>query len=114
MNRLLEFIGVTLKLSMYEAITIENETKANINKGIMNGDFILILLSIWYKIYKATIGIIDKWITLDNPNKIYFGNPLKYMKEIISIVNEIPDLIPEANKFDTIGVKKIMRNIGNI
>ncbi len=114
LKRLLEFIGVTLKLSMSEAITIKNEIKANISKGTMNGDFILILLSIWYKIYKAMIGIIDKWITLDNPNKIYFGNPLKYMKEIISIVNEIPDLIPEANKFDTLGVKKIKRNIGNI
>ena len=114
LKRLLELIGVTLKLSMFEAITIENEIKTNINKGTMNGDFILTLLSIWYKIYKAMIGIIDKWITLDNPNKIYFGNPLKYMKDIMSIVNEIPDLIPEANKFDTIGVKKIIRNIGNI
>ena len=46
LKRLLELIGVTLKLSMYEAITIENEIKANINKGTMNGDFILILLSI--------------------------------------------------------------------
>ena len=24
-----------------------------------------------------------------------------------------PDLMPEANKFETIGVKKIIRNIGN-
>ena len=46
LKRLLELIGVTLKLSMYEAITIKNEIKANINKGTMNGDFILILLSI--------------------------------------------------------------------
>ena len=99
---------------MDEAIIIENEINANINKGTMNGVFIFILLSIWYKTYRAMIGIIDKWIMLDNPNKIYFHNPLEYMKEIISIVNEIPDLIPEANKFDTIGVKKIIRNIGNI
>ena len=99
---------------MDEAITIENEINADINKGTMNGDFILIFWSIWYKTYRAMIGIIDKWITPDNPNKIYFGNPLKYMNEIISIVNEIPDLIPEANKFDTMGVKKIIRNMGNI
>ena len=46
LKRLLEFIGVTLKLSMSEAITIKNEIKANISKGTMNGDFILILLSI--------------------------------------------------------------------
>jgi hypothetical protein len=46
LKRLLELIGVTLKLSMFEAITIENEIKTNINKGTMNGDFILTLLSI--------------------------------------------------------------------
>ena len=58
--RLLELIGVTLKLSMDEAITIENEINADINKGTMNGDFILIFWSIWYKTYRAMIGIIDK------------------------------------------------------
>tara|TARA_Y100000768_G_scaffold342128_1_gene287011 strand:- start:4766 stop:4969 length:204 start_codon:yes stop_codon:yes gene_type:complete len=46
LKRLLELIGVTLKLSMDEAIIIENEINANINKGTMNGDFIFILLSI--------------------------------------------------------------------
>ena len=99
---------------MFTAITIENEIKANINKGTMNNDFIFTFLSIWYKIYIAIIGIIEKWIMLDNPNKIYFSNPLKYMKEIISIVNETPDLILEENRVDTVGVKKIIRNIGNI
>ena len=46
LKRLLELIGVTLKLSMDEATIIENEINANINKGTMNGDFIFILLSI--------------------------------------------------------------------
>ena len=32
----------------------------------------------------------------------------------MSIVKAMPDLMPEANKFETIGVKKIIRNIGNI
>tara|TARA_B100000795_G_C22804791_1_gene444141 strand:+ start:526 stop:711 length:186 start_codon:yes stop_codon:yes gene_type:complete len=60
------------------------------------------------------IGAMDKCIATDNPNKTYFQNPLKYTKEIISIVNERPDLKLELNKFDTMGVKKIIRNKGNI
>ena len=101
-------------MSTLEATTIENEANANMNKGTMNDDFILIFLSIWYRTYRAMIGAIDKWMRVDNTNKTYFQNPLKYIKETISIVNERPDLIAEANKFDTMGVKKTKRNIGNI
>tara|TARA_Y100000766_G_C18900398_1_gene603125 strand:+ start:1624 stop:1827 length:204 start_codon:yes stop_codon:yes gene_type:complete len=46
LNRLLELIGVTLNPNNDEVITMENENNDNKDKGIMNGDFILIFLSI--------------------------------------------------------------------
>ena len=46
-------------------------------------------------------------------NKRYLKKLLKYRKETMRTVKATPDLMPEANKFETIGVKKIIRNIGN-
>jgi|TARA_B100001971_G_C18159033_1_gene520323 hypothetical protein len=60
------------------------------------------------------IGSIDKWIRIDSTNKMYCLAPFKYMIATISIVNAIPDLMPEANKFIILGVKKTIRNKGNI
>ena len=45
LKRILELIGVTLNPNKDEAITMENEDNDNKDKGIMNGDFILIFFS---------------------------------------------------------------------
>ena len=45
LNRMLELTGVTLNPNKDEAITMENEDNDNKDKGIMNGDLILIFLS---------------------------------------------------------------------
>ena len=42
---MLELTGVTLNPNKDEAITMENEDNDNKDKGIMNGDLILIFLS---------------------------------------------------------------------
>ena len=42
LNRQPELIGVTLNLNKDAAITMESEDNNNKDKGIMNGDFILI------------------------------------------------------------------------
>ena len=59
------------------------------------------------------IGAIDRCRKLESPKKRYFQKPFRYTSEIINIVNAIPDLIVEANRFDTIGEKKIMQYRGN-
>ena len=60
------------------------------------------------------MGTIDIWMTADRPNKIYLIAELSFSVAIKNIVNAIPDLTPEANKFMTFGVKKIIKKSGNI
>jgi len=45
LKKKLEETAVTLNFSTYEARTMENEDNDNKQKGIMNGDFILIFSS---------------------------------------------------------------------
>ena len=58
-------------------------------------------------------GTIDKCITADRPNKMDLIATFGYIKAINKIVNAIPDLILEAYKLATFGVKKTIRNKGS-
>ena len=55
----------------------------------------------------------ERWIIADKTNKMYLRMPLKWTNAISRIVNAIPDLIDDANKFMTIGLKKTIKKIGD-